>query len=218
MQLLNTIEISPYDFSDKEYDSPNVSKLEFSDEWYKYWKKCISDKNLGRLEPIEKGSYLVDIKTINDEELEEIVNKELEEVELSEFEDQVGEIYGGIVLCENNKICIEPSCCGDIGNIAEWEDIFTKELNEWNQLWIGHPWIFYRRVNGNIEFSEYSDSNLEDLKDIKILITISESDLQAKLNEIRKEQNEFEFRIRNILEKMGIANAERISKLLTGNG
>jgi hypothetical protein len=95
MQLINTIEISPYDFSDKEYDSPNVSKLEFSDEWYKYWKKCISDKKLGRLEPIEKG--------------------------------------------------------------------------------------------------------------------------QAKLKEIRKEQNEFEYRIRKILDKMGIANAERISKLLTGN-
>lgn len=217
MQLINTIEISPYDFSNKEYDYPNGGSIEFPDEWNQFWKKCISDKNLGRLEAIRKGSYLVDIRTINDDELAEILKNELKEVELSDFEEQVGKIYGGIVLEENTMIYIEPSCCGDIGDIKEWESIFEKELNKWNQLWIGHPWVYYRKDNGIIEFSNYTESNLEDLKDIEILIRVSEFDLQTELKQIREQQNGLEFRIRNVLDKMGIVNSEQISKLMTGN-
>jgi hypothetical protein len=106
MQLINTIEISPYDFSNKEYDYPNGSSIEFPDEWNQFLKKCISDKNLGRLESIRKGSYLVDIRIINDDELEEILKNELKGIELSDFEEQVGKISGGIALGENNMIYI----------------------------------------------------------------------------------------------------------------
>lgn len=55
MQLINTIEISPYDFSNQKYDYPNGSSIEFPDEWNQYWKKCISDKNLDAWSPLEKA-------------------------------------------------------------------------------------------------------------------------------------------------------------------
>jgi hypothetical protein len=217
MQLINTIELSPYSFASREYDYPTGSSMDLPEAWDQFWKKCISDKNLERLEAIRKGSYLVDIRTINDEELETILINELKEVELSDFEEQVNRMYGGIVLEVNENIYIEPTCCGDIGNIKEWESIFETELNNWTNLWIGHPWIFYRKVDGIIEFSDYTESNLADLKDIEILISVSESELETELKQIRQQQNDFEYRIRKVLDKMGIAGSERISKLLTGN-
>ena len=127
------------------------------------------------------------------------------------------EICGGIVLKEGNTIYIEPSCCGDIGNINEWESIFEKELSEWNQLWIGHPWIYYRKANQIIEFSNYTELNPEDFKDNEILIRVYESDLQNELKRIRQQQNDFECRITKTLKKMGIADAEQFSKLMTGH-
>jgi hypothetical protein len=214
MRLINTIEIRPYDFATAEYEYPKGDSAEERDE---FWIKCISDKNLGRLKAIEKGSYLVDIRTINDDELAEILKHQLRDVELSEFEEQIGIISGGIVLEENGVIYITPNCCGDIGNIEGWERIFEKRLSEWSQLWIGHPWIYYRNNNGLIEFSDHTESSLEDLKDIKVLIGISEVDLQRKVAGIRKQQDHFEYSIRKALDKMGIENAERISKLMTGN-
>ena len=217
MRLINTIEISPYDFSSKEYECPNGSSIEFPDEWNQFWKNCISDKNLGRLESISKGSYLVDIRTINDDELSEILKSELTDVELLDYEEQVAGISGGIVLEENNMIYIAPSCCGDIGDIKEWENIFYSEFNKWNQLWIGHPWVYYKKMNGFIEFSNYTESSPEDLKDIEILVRVSELQLQTELKKVREHQYEFEFRIRKTLEKMGIVNAARISKLMTGD-
>lgn len=217
MQLINTIEISPYDFSNEEYEYPNGSSIEFPDEWNQFWKKCISDKNLGSLESIRKGSYLVDIRTINDDELAEILKIELKDVELLDYEEQVRGIYGGIVLEENSTIYIEPSCCGDIGNIKEWKSISDSKLNKWNKLWIGHPWVYYRKVNGFIEFSNYTESNPESLKDFEISIRVSELELQTELKKVSEHQKEFEFSIRKTLEKMGIANAEQLSKLMTGN-
>ena len=65
--------------------------------------------------------------------------------------------------------------------------------------------------------SNYTESNLEDFKDIEILIRVSEFDLQTELKKIREQQNDLEFRIRKALDKMGIVNSEQISKLMTGN-
>ncbi|EKN95467.1 4a-hydroxytetrahydrobiopterin dehydratase [Leptospira interrogans serovar Pomona] len=40
--------------------------LRFAEEWNKFW---LSDRNLGNLKSIYQGSYLVDIRTIDDLEL-----------------------------------------------------------------------------------------------------------------------------------------------------
>ena len=167
MKLINTIEINPFDYRNAEYESPNVSLSEFPEQWNEFWRRCLSDKNLGNLCAIRKGSWLVDIETINDNELEEILRNELNKIGLEDFKDRVSIICGGIVVEEGDDLLIEPTCCGDIGNIVEWEGIFESESNDWTQLWIGHPWLFYRKENGYVEFSDYTDLNLEDFKDIK---------------------------------------------------
>jgi hypothetical protein len=167
MELINTIEISPYTYASQEYVYPDGSSKEFPEEWNQFWIKCISGKNLGGLKAIEKGSYLVDIEIIKEHELEEILKQELSEIEIDDVEEQLSRLSGGIVVKEGNEILLKPTCCGDIGNIQEWENIFEAEASQWHQLWIGHPWIFYKRENGLICFSDYTDSNLKDLTDIK---------------------------------------------------
>jgi hypothetical protein len=217
MQLLNTIEISPYDFSEEEYDSPNGSSIELPEERNEFWKKCISDKKLGHLEAIQKGSYLVDLSTLRDDDLVEILKNELKEVELSDFEEQVGKISGGIVLKDNDVIYLEPSCCGDIGNITEWEKIVQNASSTWAQLWIGHPWVFYRKDDQFIEFSNYTESGPEDFQENDILIRVSQSELQTELKKVVEQQKDFESRIRKTLDTMGIGHAEHVSKLMTGS-
>jgi hypothetical protein len=160
----------------------------------------------------------VDIETVNDAELEKIVKNELKEIDLDDFEEQIGRISGGIVILENKISLIEPTCCGDIGNIKEWENIFEDQSNDWRQLWIGHPWLFYKKESGNVEFSDYTELNLEELEDIKGKFQFSEEELRREIKIITGGQNKFECRIRDILDKMGASNSERISKLMTGNG
>lgn len=215
--MINTIEINPYDFANSEYEYPNGSLKELPDEWNKFWKKCLSDKNLENLNPIRKGSYLVDISSIKNSELKEILKSKLKKIEFNKLEEQVGRIYGGIVIKTENKYPIEPTCCGDIGNLYEWEEIFKNGSKDWKQLWIGHPWVFYRMSNDIIEFSDYYEANIEEIKEIKRVLKIPIKDLKEKLKVIRKVQINFEKRIQFVLQEMGIKHSNRVAKLMTGN-
>ena len=217
MKLINTIELSPYDYANAEYEHPNGTLKDLPDEWDKFWKKCLADKNLDNLSPIKKGAYLVDINTIKNSELEIILKNELVEVELDDFEEQVGRIYGGIVVKTENGFPIMPTCCGDIGNLYEWEEILEEPNKDWKQLWIGHPWVFYRTENNEVEFSDYYEANIEEIKNIKSILKFPREDLRYKLEIIKEEQIKFEKRIQNVLEEMGIKNSNQIAKLMTGN-
>lgn len=75
MRLINTIEISPYDYSKYEYPYPDATSAAEPSAWNEYWLKCISDGGLGNLRSIKNGSYLVDVSSINTEELFLIVKK-----------------------------------------------------------------------------------------------------------------------------------------------
>jgi len=140
-----------------------------------------------------------------------------EGVDLEDYEEQVGIICGGIVVKVEDRFLIEPSCCGDIGNIVEWENIFTNENPNWKQLWIGHPWIFYRNVNGVVEFSDYYEANIEDVENVKSLMKVSVNDLKAQLKTIKAQQIEFENKIQDVLVAIGLQNSKQIAKLMTGN-
>lgn len=216
-ELINTIEISPYNYANSEYEYPNGSSEELPDEWDKFWKKCLSDKNLGNLKSIRKGSFLVDINSIKNSELEEILKSELRDVELDNFEEQIGSICGGIVLKTENDFLIEPTCCGEIGNLYDWEEIFEKPSTKWTQLWIGHPWIFYRVEDDKIQFSDYYEVKIEEIENIKTIVKVSIKDLKNKLKVIKKDQIKFEKRIQTVLSEMGVKNSNSIAKLMTRN-
>ena len=217
LELINTIEINPFDYANFEYNYPKGSPEQVANDKHKFWKKCLSNKNIDSLESIRKGSYLVDVNSIKNFELKEVLKNELKEVELEDFEQQVGMICGGIVIKLNNKFPIEPTCCGDIGNISEWEEVLENSNKDWSQLWIGHPWVFCRIENENIEFSKYYEKNIEEIKKIETVLKWPISDLKHKLNIIKKEQIKFEKKIQLALEEMGIKNSNRIAKLMTGN-
>ena len=217
MKLLNTIEIEPWDYTENEYESPSVSITENPKAWSDFWYKCISDSNLQNLRPIELGSYLVDINNIGDAELKTILKKELKDVDLSDFQKYVGQIIGGIVIVENDKIIIEPTCCGDISDIQNWEEIENAELEKWNQLWLGHPWIFYKRTKNHVTFSDYTDYNLEDFIDISEKYKFSEQKLLSEIKSSRNNQIGFEKRVSKVLAELKVDNANDIAKLMTGN-
>ncbi|GGG04275.1 hypothetical protein GCM10011344_00770 [Dokdonia pacifica] len=217
MKLLNTIEIEPLDYAKNEYESPTVSKVENPKDWSDFWYKCISDSHLQNLQPIELGSYLVDINKIGESELKTILKKELKDVDLSNIQEGVSQIIGGIVILENDKIILEPTCCGDISDIRNWEEVGNAQLNKWTQLWIGHPWIFYKRIDNYIAISDYTDYNLEDFNGISEKYKFSEQELLSEIKLCRNNQIKFENRISEILKELEIKNANEIAKLMTGN-
>ncbi|MBL1223456.1 hypothetical protein JET18_21640 [Chryseobacterium sp. L7] len=210
MKLTNVIEICPIKYSKEGYGLPDNSDIPDSEIWYKEWQKSVFSLN-SNFNPIDKDSYLFDIEVIDDNNLEII----LQGFQFDEFEN-IGSFDGGIALIENNKALVLPTCCGDIGNIKEWKKILENKTEEWDELWIGHPWIFYKKVNGKVQLSDYSDESLKDLINIQPVLEIDELELKIELEKAEKQLINFKNRISKILEKMEVKKFDKISEMLTG--
>ncbi|MET3038091.1 hypothetical protein ABXT08_18540 [Chryseobacterium sp. NRRL B-14859] len=211
LKLINTIEISPLKYSKEEYEMPEISDNPDTEEWHNRWTNAISTLDLD-LDAIKAGEYWVDMENISDKNLQIILETNLKEAE----NDLIRTFDGGIVLIMDNEIKIATNCCGDIGNIAEWQRIFEKESLDWSEIWIGHPWVFYKNEDEKIKFSDYSDLNLQDFVDIKPIFEVDKAELKMELEKVLQHQINFKNRISEILKKMDIENAKEISILMTG--
>jgi hypothetical protein len=215
MQLIPVLEIEPLDFSENNYEYPKKTVAEVPNEWHEFWLKSISDSNLENLKPIKKGSYFVVIDTISDKELEIIVTTYLKDINLQDYENMLNSFFGGIVLKEEDEIIILPQCCGDLSDHNGWEKIEKSLSHKWEQLWIGHPWVYIRKQNEKVEFTEYTeyDKNIEDLK---ILYTMPQEVIISEMKNVNKQLINFQKKVYNILIKKKVNHALEISKIITG--
>lgn len=195
LKAINTIEFEPYRFAKSDL-LPDLSTNEAN---YLYWKQSLAESNID-IEPITKNSWLVDVENISDSVLSVLLEKYTENFDSDdELEDYLQRIPGGVVIFEEDNPIITPNCCSDLGNLNNWESIFISENNNWEMLWIGHPYVYYRRQNGMIEFSEKTEGNVD--KSIITKHIISEKWLETAIKQIRHNQDLLSSRIENILGK-----------------
>lgn len=200
IKLFSVIEIDPFKYSQEDYEIPDLSDSPTSKEQDERWRKAISTLGLN-LNAIREGSYFVDIETIDDENLKIILKVVFEDVEI-EGTDFLSLFDGGIILKENDEILIEPTCCGDLENLKNWQYIFENNSSEWSQLWIGHPWVFYKKERGKIQFSDYTEQMLSELENIQSVFEIDESDLQIEIGKMKEQQVQFNNRVIKLLKEM----------------
>ncbi|GAB0155838.1 hypothetical protein CHRYSEOSP005_11000 [Chryseobacterium sp. Alg-005] len=215
MKLINTIEINPLKYSKEEYELPEISDYPDTEEWYRKWMEVVSKLNVG-FHTLKKDSYLVDINTISEEDLQMILEVHLSDVEQDNIEDTVVSFDGRIVVMQDDEILIQPTCCGFISYIKDWERIFEHQSSGWLDIWIGHPWILCKKENGKVLFSDYTESNISDNENIKVIFEAEESELKIEFEKVKQDQISFKNRITETLKKMYVENAEKISELITG--
>ncbi len=54
---------------------------------------------------------------------------------------------------------VEPTCCCDLGDIANWKAAATFQGKDWEILWIGHPWLSMKFRQPWLLLSEPHESN-----------------------------------------------------------
>ncbi|MDN3694752.1 hypothetical protein QWZ06_22030 [Chryseobacterium tructae] len=217
IELINTIEVNPLKYAKEDFELPEIADYPDPEEWFLKWTETASRLTLN-FNGIQKGSNLVDIETIDDESLQAIVAAKLSEVEFDDPDENgfVLSFDGGVVLKKDDEVLIQPSCCGDLENVENWQKVVDNRSFGWAEMWIGHPWILYKRENGVISFSDYTDANINEVKNVKIKFEVEESEFQTELGKVIQHQFRFKNRILEILKKMNINNAEKISKHMSG--
>ena len=203
------IELSAVEFTDKEYPSPNGRWHEYPQGWENYWKSSIKDAGLTTLEQFITGLPLVDITCIDTDELKIIIETQQEGEKLYD-EEEIIPFEGGIVIQYGDQN-LHPQCCTCIGDYSEWINLIEQQPCKWTMIWVGHPWIFARIRNNNVEISDYCEQNEYDGAP-KLIIDLESfrHELEIAYTKIRA----FQRTVEKVLTKMGINNASRIASIL----
>jgi len=67
---------------------------------------------------------------------------------------------GGLALLDSDgHLLVEPHCCGDLGDLRDWQEAARYTGTAWQMLWIGHPWLSVRFERGQLVISAPHESN-----------------------------------------------------------
>lgn len=216
LRIINTIEFVPLDFTDNYQEYIDVHDKE---KQFEYWKKCLEDSNIVNLKPILPNSWLVDIDNLSDDNLNILMDNNLRKYDIHDYSNGINveellPFSGGLVILDEKNILISTNCCGDLSDLNNWKDIFKAEVDRWHKLWIGHPFVYYRKRNGNIEFSQATENELSE--NIEIKHQISENWLKTNIDNIRVKQIQLLQRLENIAKDKQIPNTLELAQRLTG--
>ena len=217
-QIILGIEIAPSLYTKNEYIyEEGLSREESRISYLAYLEKELSNSSLSGLKPIYPGSWHFDINQIKVNELKEIIKDHLKDIDLSDYEEQCGCLCGGVVIKQDEKTMLTSSCCGDFSDLHNWEEIEEKLNDNWEHLWIGHPWVYYKSSGEDVGFSECVEKTLEDFKDIKIVFQLPKKEFFSQLKSLRKDLIQFELKIATALKEMGIVEAKGVADYMIRN-
>jgi hypothetical protein len=68
-------------------------------------------------------------------------------------------LNGGLALGSPSQgVAVEPTCCADLGNVADWRRAVECRDAVWQMLWIGHPWLSVMFQAPRLMISEPNES------------------------------------------------------------
>lgn len=146
VELIPVLELAPFDFGAEGRPMPSSNYQDMPEEWHRYWLASLADGGITGLMPVQQGSWHVPTREFSDRAnlrrvLELIFQKRAETDAAPDW----GPLNGGLALrCQSRNVLIEPGCCADLGDVANWRQVVGCRQAEWQTLWIGHPWLSVR--------------------------------------------------------------------------
>jgi hypothetical protein len=165
LTLLPVVEFEPARYARRARSFPKVSRKEDPSGWQAYWLACLADAGITDLLPVHPGSWLVSSARLETvftlrrliemalarcelpvERLSEALqSEELKGGPLSEW---LAPLDGGCLVTSRGLTLAEPSCCSDIGDLAEWRAGVEDESDVWHSIWTGHDGVSVSTRNG----------------------------------------------------------------------
>jgi hypothetical protein len=146
VELIPVVELAPVAFATQERTSPSRSFREVPEEWHRYWLDSVADSGLTGLTPVQRGSWHVPTTEFADPDrlrrLLEVIFREEGGIRSLPDPEDVLPLNGGLALSSPSQgVAVEPTCCADLGNVADWRHVVECREAVWQTLWIGHPWL-----------------------------------------------------------------------------
>ena len=172
--LIPVIELEAGRFAAREHPMPTVGAREDPAGWDAWWRNCLADAGV-HIEPFRTASHSVTLSTLMTSASLATILARISDDD-ADPPDEVLALDGGFALVIDGAILVEPQCCSDLSNLEGWWKALSSG-EEWQMLWIGHPWSWTRRRGDRIEVAALS----EDVASAVALAALPQDELQAAI-------------------------------------
>ena len=124
----------------------------------RYWATSLAESGIRDLSPILPGSWFVSLDELAAPfPLSKVLEAHLDGLELPAGPEDLPPFSGGFVLYHGVEPILLPSCCGDLGNLADWRKAAAQRSDSPEMLWVGHPWFSTWFADGKLHIREEQD-------------------------------------------------------------
>ena len=217
------VEMSPWraEGGQEIMDKLTIPEMRDSSKYEKATLKVFKINGMQNVQSLDKyAASAIKIGELEDHDLGVLVKMELYDGEIEkEGIDNLSAFEGGLVLEMSDQKAITNQCCGRISDYQNWLKFIDKAPKDWEEIWIGHPWVYGRIRAGIIQLSAYLDETKPPPKDEEsaVKFQFELADFKAKLEKIVSEIQQIKIRIKNILEVENNRYAEEIPEILIEN-
>lgn len=162
VELVPVVELDPSTFATRDRPPPPANGPDQPAAWTQYWHDSLADGGVVGVEPLRPASWFVTVPQLRSPgTLGKILVGLLRSwggTEALADPDGPPVLSGGLVLCHAGEILVEPGCCCDLGDLAEWKTAAAYRGLDWKMVWIGHPWVSARFDGNRLVLSEPHES------------------------------------------------------------
>jgi hypothetical protein len=152
VRLAPVVHLIPANFATHERPVP-FGPYPTPEEWDRYWRDCLADVGIVGVTPLQLGSGHVPTRNLLDPKTS---NPALAGRILTHLIESRGE--GGLALCQDDEVLVEPRCCVDLNNLGDWRYAAGYRGPEWAITWVGHPYLMMRFEGEMLILSDEEDS------------------------------------------------------------
>ncbi|RTQ51598.1 hypothetical protein EJV47_07300 [Hymenobacter gummosus] len=142
------------------------------------------------------GQQALRVERIGETLLHRLLFERVRGIRPRHYADQLARFDGGLHL-ETAAGTLDFQCCGDLGDVAEWEQLLTPSA-EWLEIWIGHPWVYARVDAETVYISEYYDYKPAPA-DIELRLRLPRAEFAAALQAAIAGLHQFFHRLRRVV-------------------
>jgi hypothetical protein len=213
--LVPVVELEPFAFAKPDRTHPEATGPDSPEECSRYWSESLADFGVVGVTPLRPGSWHVPVAAFNDPV---VLGRYLDAVvrgwdgpDALTGPDARPVLSGGLALCSGGEVLVEPSSCGDLGNLAEWRDAVAYRQDEWKMVWVGHPWVSVRFDADRLVFSGPHESDAPDAR-----WAVRPDALGRAVAAGEAELEVFARRLRSALADMSVADASSVAARMAG--
>lgn len=204
--LLPVVKVTPYPYQREGRQSPDCSSAEDPEAWFAYWQDSLADSGIAGLAPIKKGRWLVPTAAFTAStrySLNAVLAGIWNHDETDPADLEGTPLCGGLaVVGYDGSVWLAPQCCGDLGNIVEWERVAHSPPAEWTPLWTGHPQPHVKHADDSLVFSECTDQQQPE-REVFSLPMSNFGRLHDQLRQAREELTRFAQQVETALAAYG---------------